>query len=358
MKVAIIGTVGVPAKYGGFETLTENLLTYKSNADIQYQIYCSKRSYDQKPRFYKNARLFYLPFRANGAQSPVYDIISIFHALFTVDKLLILGVSGCLILPFVRLFSKKQIITNIDGLEYKREKWGKWTRKFLKFSEKMAVKFANVVIVDNKGIQDYVTIEYGRNAKLIEYGGDHALLETENSVPTELKIPAKSYAVTVCRIEPENNIHILLDAFGKMPDKKLVVIGNWEKANYGKNLKKQYAEYENIQMTNSIYDIKKLNAFRKNASYYVHGHSAGGTNPSLVEAMSLGLPVIAFDVVYNRETTENKAIYFENSDALCQIIRDLTDEKLKQNADEMKQIAESRYKWSIVVQKYENLLKS
>jgi len=142
-----------------------------------------------------------------------------------------------------------------------------------------------------------------------------------------------------------------------MADKKLVVIGNWEKASYGKNLKKQYAEHKNIYMISSIYNIKKLNAFRKNALYYVHGHSAGGTNPSLVEAMSLGLSIIAFDVVYNRETTENKAIYFENSDALCKIICDLTDEQLKQNADEMRQVAESRYKWSIVVRKYENLLK-
>ena len=357
MKVAIIGTVGVPAKYGGFETLAENLLTYKSNADILYRIYCSKRSYAQKPKFYKNAKLFYLPFRANGAQSPIYDIVSIFHALFTADKLLILGVSGCVILPFVRLFSKKQIIVNIDGVEHRREKWGKRTRKFLKFSEKMAVRYSDIVIADNKAIQDYVKSKYEKDAELIEYGGDHVLLETENSVPTELNIPANSYGVTVCRIEPENNIHILLNAFSKMADKKLVVIGNWEKASYGKNLKKQYAEHKNIYMISSIYNIKKLNAFRKNALYYVHGHSAGGTNPSLVEAMSLGLSIIAFDVVYNRETTENKAIYFENSDALCKIICDLTDEQLKQNADEMRQVAESRYKWSIVVRKYENLLK-
>ena len=172
MKIAIIGTVGVPAKYGGFETLVENLLTYKSNIDISYRIYCSKRSYDQKPKFYKNARLFYLPFRANGVQSPIYDIVSIFHALFTADKLLILGVSGCVILPFVRLFTKKQIITNIDGLEYKREKWGKRTRKFLKFSEKMAVRHSDIVIADNQvHATERRDFQVFKNAKIPDFQG-------------------------------------------------------------------------------------------------------------------------------------------------------------------------------------------
>jgi len=357
MKIAIIGTVGVPARYGGFETLVENLLTYKSNFDISYQVYCSKRSYEEKPKTYKNAKLFYLPFRANGSQSPIYDIVSIIHALFTADKLLILGVSGCVILPFIRLFSKKQIITNIDGLEYKRQKWGKCARRFLKFSEKMAVRYSDIVIADNKVIQNYVWTEYGKSSELIEYGGDHALIEAENSVLSEFNIPAKTYAITICRIEPENNIHILLDAFSRMADKNLVVVGNWGRCNYGKNLRKKYAEYENIYMIDSIYDIKKLSALRQNALCCVHGHSAGGTNPSLVEAMNLGLPVVAFDVAYNRETTENKAIYFSNANALCQIVKNLNAETLKKNADEMKAISERRYKWAIVVKKYEDLMK-
>ena len=356
MKIAIIGTVGVPARYGGFETLVENLLTYKHNSDISYNIYCSKRHYDQKRRCYKGAKLYYLPFKANGIQSIVYDIVSIIHALFTADKMLILGVSGCSVLPLVRLFSKKQIITNIDGLEHKREKWKKWARRFLKFSEKMAVRYSNIVIVDNKAIRDYVKSEYTQDVELIEYGGDHALIESESSMPIELNIAPKSYAISVCRIEPENNIHLILDAFSKMPDKNLIMIGNWEKANYGKNLKKEFEKFKNIYMISSIYDIRKLNNFRENALYYIHGHSAGGTNPSLVEAMTLSLPVIAFDVSYNRETTENKAFYFNNVESLCRLTQDLTDTELNQNADNMKKISEARYRWAIIIQKYENLI--
>ncbi|GHT59065.1 hypothetical protein FACS18945_5300 [Bacteroidia bacterium] len=165
----------------------------------------------------------------------------------------------------------------------------------------------------------------------------------------------QSYAMSVCRIEPENNIHIILDAFSKMPDKNLVFVGNWEKTNYGRALKEKYSEYENITMLLPIYDIKKLNGLRANAAFYVHGHSAGGTNPSLVEAMSLGLPIVAFDVMYNQETTENKAIFFKDAVSLCRIIQNVSEEELSQNAENMKKISEQRYKWSIVVRKYEKL---
>jgi glycosyltransferase involved in cell wall biosynthesis len=355
MEVAIIGTVGVPAKYGGFETLVENLLNYKKNTDIHYIVYCSKRHYNQKPKFYKDAKLFYLPFRANGSQSIIYDIISIIHSFFIADSLLILGVSGCMILPIIRLFSKKQVVVNIDGLEHRREKWGKWTRKFLKFSEKMAVKYADIVIADNKGIQDYVLVEYGRIAKLIEYGGDNNILVNDTSTLNDIGLIKGSYSITVCRIEPENNVHVILEAFSRMPQNNLVFVGNWEKTKYGRALKDKYTDYLNIYMLSSIYDVRKLNGLRSNACSYVHGHSAGGTNPSLVEAMNLGLPIIAFDVVYNKETTENKASYFKDTDSLIQNIQSFSEQERNRNATEMKRISEQRYKWSIVIQKYEDV---
>jgi glycosyltransferase involved in cell wall biosynthesis len=175
MKVAIIGTVGLPANYGGFETLVENLITHKTNDSISYCVYCSSKNYAEKLREYKGARLVWLPLKANGIQSIPYDIISIVHAVFSSHRLLILGTSGCIVLPFIRLFSRKHITVNIDGLEHRRQKWGKAARMFLKFSEGMAVRFANVVIADNKAIQDYVQSEYGKASQLIEYGGDHAI---------------------------------------------------------------------------------------------------------------------------------------------------------------------------------------
>ena len=177
MNIKIIGTVGVPACYGGFETLVENLLDEKDEKNVT--VYCSSKSYKEQPNTYKNANLKYIPLNANGVQSIPYDIWSLLHATITskADNILILGVSGAICLPFIRLFSKSNIVTNIDGLEWKRNKWNTWAKRFLKFSEKVAVKYSDVIVADNKGIADYVTQEYGIASKVIAYGGDHAIIK-------------------------------------------------------------------------------------------------------------------------------------------------------------------------------------
>ena len=162
--ITIIGTVGVPANYGGFETLVENVIGENASKDGNYTVYCSSKSYPKRLSLYKGASLKYIPLDANGIQSIFYDILSLIQATRRSDVVLILGVSGCCFLPIYRLFSKKKLIINIDGLEHRRNKWGKWTRRFLRFSEKMAVKYADVVVADNKGIQDYVLEEYGKQA--------------------------------------------------------------------------------------------------------------------------------------------------------------------------------------------------
>ena len=358
MKIAIIGTVGVPAQYGGFETLVENILDH-TGGEVCYEVYCSGKIYkENRAKQYKNARLVYLPFKANGWQSIPYDVASIFRALFSSDKLLILGTSGCVVLPIIRLFSKKEIIVNIDGLEHRREKWGKLAKRFLKLSESMAVRFANVVIADNVAIQQYVKTEYGKDAVVVEYGGNHVLEKGNDTFLDKLRLLKQDFAFTVCRIEPENNIHVILEAFKQMPNEKLVAVGNWHKSVYGQQLRQQYGDCENIYMLDAIYDIQSLNGLRENCRYYVHGHSAGGTNPSLVEAMSLGLPVVAFDVVYNRETTENKAFYFQDGKSLIKTVASLSADPLNANAAAMKEVAQRRYRWDIIVKKYEDLFKS
>ena len=157
-KVAVIGTVGVPAKYGGFETLVENLIGECCSEDVDYTVFCSGKAYPTRLKTYKNARLEYVPLHANGMQSIPYDIWSLIRTVGRgYDVVLILGVSGCLFLPLYRLLFRKRIVVNIDGLEHRRDKWGKWARKFLRLSERIAVKFADVVVADNKVIRDYVT---------------------------------------------------------------------------------------------------------------------------------------------------------------------------------------------------------
>lgn len=292
MKVAIIGTVGVPANYGGFETLVEQLVRHNSSDEIQYAVYCSKKSYDEERWVYHGAKTEYVGLNANGMQSIPYDILSLVKAARNSDVILVLGVSGCAFLPIFRLFSKKKLVINIDGLEHRRDKWNKWARRFLKFSEKQAVKYGDVIITDNKGITDYVMEEYGKPSELIAYGGDHVLTypdeELVGRTMKEYGIEKDKYAMALCRIEPENNVHTILEAF-ENAKKRLIFIGNWNKSEYGRNLAEKYKNSEYVKITPAVYDLNVLNVLRSNCSIYLHGHSAGGTNPSLVEAETGGL---------------------------------------------------------------------
>jgi len=355
-KIAIIGTVGLPAIYGGFETLAEYLTKYLGK---QYDItvYCSSKSYSHKIGEYNDVKLVYLPLNANGVQSIPYDILSILKALRYADTLLILGVSGCISLPFVKLISRKKIVVNIDGMEWKRNKWNKFAKWFLKFSEKLAVKYADVVITDNKVIQNYVLSEYGVESSLIAYGGDHAVgAPLSKKVLSQYPYLDANYAFTVCRIEPENNIYIILAAVAQQNKLPLVLIGNWQASQYGMDLYANYSGIEHIHLLNPIYDQVILNQLRSNCLVYLHGHSAGGTNPSLVEAMCLGLPIFAHAADYNIETTENATQYFSDPDELKQLIVNGSTESLLANGLKMSDIATRRYQWKGIVEQYAKLL--
>jgi glycosyltransferase involved in cell wall biosynthesis len=355
-KVAIIGTVGLPAKYGGFETLTEYLTKHLAGK-FDLTLYCSSKFYKKKLKTYNNARLKHIPLNANGVQSILYDIISIFNALFFADTLLILGVSGCVVLPFVKFITNKTIIVNIDGLEWKRAKWGKAAKLFLKYSEKLAVKYADKVVTDNKVIQQYVKGMYDINSELIAYGGDHAKKEVLTSqVLEEYPFLNEKYAFKVCRIEPENNIEMILEAFSECLGLQIVIVGNWENSCYGKKIKLKFDRFENIHLLNPIYNQKKLNQIRSNCYIYVHGHSAGGTNPSLVEAMYLELPIISFRISYNIATTKNKALYFSNKLQFINILNSIQYVQLRKIAAEMKTIANRKYTWSSIANQYAELI--
>jgi glycosyltransferase involved in cell wall biosynthesis len=353
-KVAIIGTVGIPAKYGGFETLAEHLATQMSE-EFQLYVYCTKKKYpkEQRLKTYLGARLIYLPMDANGVSSIFYDCLSIIHALFYADVLLVLGVSGGVLLPFIRRFTRKKIIVSIDGIEWKRDKWIRPAKLYLWWAEKIAVKYSHADISDNESIQDYTAYRYKTLSNIIEYGADHTLrvLPTAKDIET-YPFLAAPYAFNVCRIEPENNIHLMLAAFSRMNGLPLVMVGNWENSEYGQKLRQQYLGHEGIILLDPIYNQGGLDLLRGNASLYVHGHSAGGTNPSLVEAMYLALPVLAFHVSYNKTTTEQKAWYFSTTEDIIRIVQSLTPEDLAQKAMEMKEIADRRYTWEVIGKKY------
>lgn len=356
-NVAIVGTQGVPARYGGFETLVENIIGKNCPLEVQYTVFCSSKDFKKEERLlsYKGAFLKYIPLHANGIQSTPYDIWSLLKVIRGYDVIVILGVSGCIFLPIFRLFCHKRLVINIDGLEHRRAKWGRFARWFLRLSEAMAVRYADVIVADNKGIQDYVYDVYGKKSALIAYGGDHVKrsvsIERQTEILNSYGVKKKEYSFTVCRIEPENNCHITLEAFAKSGD-TLIFIGNWNKSLYGQELKQKYKDVGNIHLIDPVYDLDILYALRSNCRFYIHGHSAGGTNPSLVEAMFFHCPILAYDVVYNRETTENKAFYFRDAEQLIALLRNDNASLLEKSAKDMSEIANRRYLWEVVSRQY------
>jgi glycosyltransferase involved in cell wall biosynthesis len=358
-RIAIIGTVGLPAKYGGFETLTEHLVEHLSSK-YDFTVYCSKKKYTKEERIatYKGAALKYIPLNANGIQSIPYDTISILLALRNSDVLLILGVAGAWILPFVRLFTNKKIIISIDGMEWKRDKWPLLAKLYLWWSEKIAIQFSHIDISDNESIQDYTALRYKTLSRVIEYGADHTLqVKPCRKDFRKYRFLKRNYAVKVCRIEPENNVQLVLEAFKNYAKMNLVIVGNWNNSKYGIALKESYKDIKNILLLDPIYNQREIDLIRSNATIYIHGHSAGGTNPSLVEAMYLSLPVIAFNVSYNKTTTENKALYFTSSENLVTHLESISEFKLQELRKEMKTVANRRYTWDVISKQYELLIK-
>jgi glycosyltransferase involved in cell wall biosynthesis len=357
-SLGIIGTVGVPAKYGGFETLVHQLVLNLSK-EIEMTVYCSSQAYPENERLssWKGAKIKYIPLKANGFQSVLYDLVSMIHALIYSEILLILGVSGCVFLPFLKIFSKKKIIVNIDGLEWRRPKWNWLAKRFLLFSEKIACKFADEIITDNRILKEYVKIRYNISSRLIEYGADHTKRKVINeSDIEEYPFLKEQYAFKVSRIEPENNIHLILDVFSKLPKQHLVLVGNWKDNYYGCKLLEKYKNFKNLHLLDPIYATLKLDVLRSNAHFYVHGNSAGGTNPSLVEAMYLKLPVISIDAIFNRVTTNNQAIYFSNEKELRNIVSNIDQYPLYAVAENLKAIANKQYTWKIISQRYANVI--
>jgi glycosyltransferase involved in cell wall biosynthesis len=357
-KLAIIGTNGIPAKHGGFETLSEYLVTFL-NDDYNITVYCSKTPKEKQLKTYLNSRLVYLPFKANGWQSMTYDAISIFHAFMSADVLLILGFSGVFAFPFKMIFRKK-IVFNIGGIEWQKVRGRKAFASIevavKKWFERICVRFSDVIIADNQALCDYVTATYNIEPVLAEYGGDHAKFHPVNdNYLRKYPFLERNYDISVSRAQEDMNIHLLLDSYKDLPHRKLVVVSNWDTSQYGITLKEKYKDkYPNIYIQDAVYDLNEINAIRSNSSIYFHTHSLCGTAPSLTEAMSLGLPVICYDVDTNRATTEGKSFYFKDKDSLIKILSEIDPDRIGRLGEDMREIAERRYTWKRIVSIYKN----
>ena len=349
-KVALIGTNGIPACYGGIETLAE-YLARDLNEDYDLYCYCSKTPKDKQLKSYRNTKLIYLPLKANGWQSIFYDGWSILRSLRKHDVLVVLGCSCPFVMPLKRLTRKKIVLNAIGGREWNKVRGWKPLGR-VEVGVKKAVRSwslgnSDFVIIDNAANMESFEEQFGFRPLLAEYGGDHAIAEAITPEMEE-KYPflKGQYDVTVSRAQEDMNIHMVIDAYKQVPERKVVIVSNWQKSEYGQQLYAENAgKYQNIILLNAIYNQKELNVIRSNASLYLHTHSMCGTAPSLVEAMYLGLPVVCFKVPTNMETTEMKSVYFESVPELVDLLKTMDDATLDRLKKDLNEIALRRYNW-------------
>lgn len=357
MKIAIVGIRGIPNNYGGFETLTEYLVNNLAK-DFEITVYCSSNDIVTRLPEYNGAKLRYIPVSSHGFSGIIYDSVALIHALLNNDKVLFLGFGGGLIMPFLKRYREK-LIVNIGGLDWKRSKWSKSEQMVIKLAEKNLIKYSATVIADNVGMQQYLDKEYHKKSIFIAYGGDQAKRLPINEIfSAKYSFLKSEYAFTVTRIQPDNNIEMMFNAFIKAQKLPLVIVGNWTNSAYGAIIKNKYSKQKNIILLDAIYDRNVLDVLRSNCKVYIHGHSAGGTNPSLVEAMYVGLPVFAYTSEFNEYTTEGKAIYFKDEVDLVEKIKNMENYPLKEISNELKKIAYNKYTWEIVSNQYKKVFLS
>tara|TARA_B100000963_G_scaffold360959_1_gene394077 strand:- start:17155 stop:18249 length:1095 start_codon:yes stop_codon:yes gene_type:complete len=355
-EIHIIGIVGLPAKYGGFETLVDQLLESEELKTRKITVYCDKSFSQNESNTYKKAILKVLPWKANGWQSIVFDALGIYRASKKNACILILGTSSTFLLPYFRLvFPKSRYVVNMAGLEWSRSKWGFLARLILRFNEFCAAKYSHALIADNKGLVEYVKNKYNVNAQLIAYGGDqHQNTKLDNSILEKHKLPEK-FDFGMARAQSDNNLEIILETYAST-DINLVFVSNWQSSEFGKKLYNKFCNNDNLFLLDPIYDSGMILSLHSKTRLYVHGHCSGGTNPVLVEAMWSGLPTAAFDVVFNQETTLGQSFYFKNTNQLLEIITNTPKNTLEETGKRLLEIAKREYSWSKIRSDYERLI--
>jgi Glycosyltransferase len=373
--VFIIGSRGLPAKYGGFETFVEELVKHQSNKNIKYHVACQSENSDKgRPgeHFdYLGADCFVIKVPNIGpARVIAYDMLAINIALkFCKEEQIeepIFYILGNTIGGFIGHFVKKihkingKVFVNPDGLEWKRAKWPMPVRSYLKYAEKKMVKKSDLIISDNSGIKDYLTAEYGKiNSEIIAYGTEKISSDLTES-KTLVKYKVSDYYLIVGRFVPENNYETLIKAFMESAtERDLVIITNHGGNAYFEELRKktQFDKDLRIKFVGTVYDQNELRYIREQAFAYLHGHEVGGTNPGLLEAMWSTQVNVVLGVNFNRMTAGDSVIYFDKENLLTvlTLVEVLSEDERLVLQKKAKKIINEKYTWEHVCNQYEEL---
>jgi len=357
LKIAILGTRGIPNRHGGFEQFAEYLSVHLAKHAHQVYVYCP-HNHPYQANSFKGVSIIrkYDPENKIGTIGQfIYDFNCILDSRKReFDIILQLGYTSSSI--WYRLLPKtSKIVTNMDGLEWKRSKYSYFGRLFLKFAEKLAIKSSDFLISDSIGIKDYIYLKYNSHSLYIPYGAT-VFSNPNPKTLSKYNLKAYNYNMLIARLEPENSIEIILRGVKKASlSIPLLVIGN-HKTKYGSYLKEKFKNQSNIIFLGSIYNIEILNNLRYFSNIYFHGHTVGGTNPSLLEAMASESLICANDNIFNKAILEKDAIYFKNDDDISRIIKSFNKIKHKDFLINNLFKVRSIYDWHDINKQYEEFL--
>ena len=379
-NIFIIGSKGIPAQYGGFETFVENLTLKRENEKIKYHVACLGKENNEFE--HNNARCFTVKVPNIGpAKAVYYDVKALKETIKYIKenniKNAIVYILACRIGPFIGHYKKKlkklgiELYVNPDGHEWKRAKWNYLIKKYWKLSEKLMVKHADLLICDSLNIEKYIKDDYKKyNPKttFIAYGSetkksllpddDEKLLNWYN----EKNIKANEYYLIVGRFVPENNYETMIKEFMKSKtSKSLVIITNVEKNKFYNELQ-QKLDFENdnrIKFVGTVYDAELLKKIRENAYGYLHGHEVGGTNPSLLEALGSTNLNLLLDVGFNKEVGQDGVLYWnKDNNNLSDLINkcdEISYDKVIDLSNKAKERINKEYSWERIINLYEEV---
>lgn len=380
VNVFIIGSKGIPAKYGGFETFVDKLVSYRKKDSIKYHVACLSDNEDEFE--YNGARCFNVKIKDIGnAKAITYDVKALKMCEQYIKKNnlknCIIYILACRIGPFLAMYKNRfekqgiKICVNPDGHEWKRSKWNRFIKAYWKSSERLMVKHSDLLICDSKGIEDYIQEEYAQyNPKttFIAYGADinKSILSDDDDKLTQwynkFNIRKNEYYLVVGRFVPENNYEIMISEFVNSNSKKdLVIVTNVEENKfYGELVEKtNFINDDRIKFVGTVYDEELIKKIRENAYAYIHGHEVGGTNPSLLEALASTKINLLLDVNFNVEVAKEGALYFNKENmvlaGLIEDVDEITEERVNQLSINAKRRITDKYSWNRIVDKYEGL---
>lgn len=379
-NIFIIGSKGIPANYGGFETFVDKLVTYRKNKDIKYYVSCIS---DNEDTFeYNGAQCFNVNVPSIGsAKAVLYDVLSLRRCIKYIKDIkgetCLVYILACRIGPFMGYYKRKleklgvKVYVNPDGHEWMRGKWNKAIKKYWKLSEKLMIKNTDLAICDSKAIEKYIKetyTSYKPNTTYIAYGSEVEQSPVENTDErlvkwfNEFNIKPQEYYLVVGRFVPENNYETIISEFMNSKTKKdLVIISNKEENGFYKTLQENTSFHKDprIKFVGTLYEEELLKKVREQACGYLHGHEVGGTNPSLLEALGSTKVNLLLNVVFNKEVGEEGALYFSKEErnlaTLIEKVDNLAEEEIEELGQKAKERVIKHYSWNFIVDEYEKV---